>query len=81
MRKDELLYLHQLLAFARREYERRDDVDEDALGRYESLSVSPMAAYESKGEHERAVLALAAALAAAEASPTDRGDVRHPASS
>lgn len=72
MRKDELLYLHQLLAVVRREFERRDDVDPGDLAAYERLSVSPMAAYESKSEHERAVRELAAALAAADGGPDRR---------
>lgn len=69
MRKDELLYLHQLLAVVRREFERRSDADPGDFTAYERLSVSPMAAYEPKSEHERAVRELAAALAGADGGP------------
>jgi len=63
MRKDELLYLHQLLTAVRSEYERRGDVPADAFAAYEELAVSPVAAYEQKNEHKRAVCRLSSALA------------------
>jgi hypothetical protein len=64
MRKDELLHVHQLLAALRRTIERRGDVDPEAVASYDDLSVSPVAAYARKGDHEEAVTTLAAALAA-----------------
>jgi len=60
MRKDELLHLHQLLARVKQEYERRGD---DEFPAYEDIETLPVAAFASKGDHEEAVLALAADLA------------------
>jgi hypothetical protein len=67
MRKDEFLYLHQLLAAAQRTLAARGvtDVDETAE------TVSPMAAHASKADHERAVMALAATLATATVDESD----------
>lgn len=65
MRKDELLYLHHLLALLRQEYERREVVPNGAFASYDALGVSPMAVYASKRQHERAVKALADGLATA----------------
>lgn len=64
MRKDELLHVHQLLAALKRDIERRGDVDPEAIAAYDELSVSPVAAYAQKGDHEKAVTSLATALAA-----------------
>lgn len=64
MRKDELLYLHQLLTAVRREFDQRGDADPAAFEAYDDLSVSPVAAYERKSLHKHAVLLLAAGLAA-----------------
>ena len=64
MRKDELLYLHQLLALLRADFERRDVAAPEAVAAYEGVDVTPMAIYAGKDDHERAVRALAAALAA-----------------
>ncbi|MFD1588023.1 UPF0058 family protein [Halorientalis brevis] len=71
MRKDELLYLHQLLTAVRTECEGRGDVPADAFAAYEELAVSPVAAYEQKNEHERAVAALASTLAESAAGDAD----------
>lgn len=65
MRKDELLHLHQLLACVRQEVQRRDDTPAVPAQNYDAVSVSPMAAYEPKSQHQEAVQALAADLAAA----------------
>jgi hypothetical protein len=67
MRKDEFLYLHQLLAVAQRTLAARDVSDAEPVGE----TVSPMAAHASKTDHERAVMALASTLAAA---TTDESD-------
>jgi hypothetical protein len=64
MRKDELLYVHQLLTAVRDDLERRGAVQPAALSAYDDLSVSPVAAHRQKADHERAVLALAGSLAA-----------------
>jgi hypothetical protein len=61
MRKDEFLYLHQLLAVAQRTLSSRGVIDVDP----DSETVSPVAAHASKSDHEQAVTALAAALATA----------------
>ena len=63
MRKDELLHLHQLLTAVRREYEHRGDSTADAFAAYDELSISPVAAYARKDDHEEAVRVLASALA------------------
>lgn len=63
MRKDELLYLHQLLSTVRREYRRRDDSPPPNVERYDAMAVSPMAAHEPKHEHDAAVRVLAAEIA------------------
>jgi len=76
MRKDELLYLHQLLTAVRAEYERRGDVPPDAFMAYDELSVSPVAAYAQKNDHRRAVVTLAAVLADCSATQTDN-DLEH----
>lgn len=72
MRKDELVHLHSLLAVLRAEYERRGVAPPSAFAAYEDLDVSPLAVYGSKEEHERAVQALASALAAATDGSSDR---------
>lgn len=72
MKKDELVHLHSLLALVRTEYERRGDAPPGAFAGYDELEVSPMAVYGSKAEHERAVVALARALADATAASDDR---------
>ena len=64
MKKRELVHLHALLSRTRRFVRRRERVPEDAFERYEAVDVAPQAVYESKGAHEEAVTALAAALAA-----------------
>ena len=74
MRKDELLYLHQLLTAVRSEYERRGDVPADVFTAYSELAVSPVAAYEQKNEHKQAVTALASALAECDAGDGDAAD-------
>ena len=66
MRKDEFLYLHQLLAVTQRTLAARGVSDADAAAE----TVSPMAAHASKADHQRAVTALAATLATA----TDEAD-------
>jgi hypothetical protein len=80
MRKDELLHVHQLLAALRRDIERRGDVDPETVAAYDELSVSPVAAYAQKGDHEEAVTTLAAALAASvrDEGPDDSDDQRQP---
>lgn len=72
MRKDELVHLHNLLALVREECERRGDAPPGAFEAYDALDVSPMAVYGSKTDHQRAVQALARALARASGSE-DRG--------
>jgi len=64
MRKDELLYLHHLLALLRDEVTEREGAPASAFATYEEVDVGPMAIYAAKSDHERAVRALAAALAA-----------------
>jgi len=59
MRKDELLYLHQLLAVVADELEHRGEIEEPAA----TTPVSSMAAHAPKGDHREAVIALASALA------------------
>ncbi len=59
MRKDEFLYLHQLLAVAQRTLAARGVSDAEPV----TETVSPMAAHASKTDHERAVMALASTLA------------------
>jgi len=71
MRKDELLYLHQLLTAVRTECEGRGDVPADAFAASEELVVSPVAAYEQKHEHKRAVSRLASTLAESTADDAD----------
>jgi len=78
MRKDELLYVHQLLAALRRAVEQRGDLDPEAITAYETLSVSPVAAYAQKGDHEQAVTALAVALADSVHEDGYDGDTRQP---
>lgn len=73
MRKDESLHLHGLLALVRTEFERRGAASPEAFETYDALDVSPMAVYGSKSDHERAVLALARALAAEADESDDRG--------
>lgn len=73
MRKDELLYLHHLLALVREEFVRRGVAEPEAFERYDELGVSPIAVYASKREHARAVRTLSAALAAAVEESGDRG--------
>lgn len=63
MKKDELVHLHSLLAVLRMEYERRGVASPSRFSGYDALDVSPIAVYGSKGEHARAVQALAGALA------------------
>ncbi|WP_246986035.1 UPF0058 family protein [Halorientalis marina] len=65
MRKDELLYLHQLLATVKRDLEERGGVSPADVDAYESVTVSPVAAYAQKGDHEAAVMALARDLTTA----------------
>jgi len=65
MRKDELLYLHHLLALSKTEFEQRGVASPETFARYEDVGVGPMAIYSSKGDHRRAVRALASDLAAA----------------
>lgn len=65
MRKDEFIYLHQLLTRVRAEYDQRDEPSADTFSAYDDLSVSPVAAYAPKHTHETAVCTLAAELAAA----------------
>lgn len=65
MRKDQLLYLHHLLALLRVEFERRGVADGDAFAAYDALDSGPMAVHAPKREHARAVKALAAGLATA----------------
>jgi len=76
MRKDEFLYLHQLLAVTQRTLAARGVSDADAVAE----TVSPMAAHASKADHQRAVTSLAAALAAAtdetDADRTEHGRAR-----
>ncbi|WP_299266974.1 UPF0058 family protein [Halorientalis sp.] len=67
MRKDEFLYLHQLLAAAQETLVARGVNDADAVVE----TVSPMAAHASKGDHERDVMALASTLATATADESD----------
>lgn len=63
MKKDELLYLHHLLALVREEVSERESVPAGAFASYEGVGVGPMAIYAAKRDHERAVRALATALA------------------
>jgi len=65
MRKDELLYLHQLLATVKGDLEERGAISSADVDAYESVSVTPVAAYAQKGAHEAAVMALAADLSRA----------------
>lgn len=64
MKKDELVHLHALLTLLRDEYDRRGIAPPSAFEAYDAVDVSPMAVYGSKTDHERAVRALANALAA-----------------
>jgi hypothetical protein len=80
MRKDELLYLHQLLATVKRDLEERGDISPAAAGAYADVSVSPVAAYAQKGDHEVAVMALATDLAAALGDECDAGERTPPLS-
>ncbi|AQL43066.1 hypothetical protein BV210_10225 [Halorientalis sp. IM1011] len=68
MRKDEFLYLHQLLAVTQRTLAARGVSDAEAAAE----TVSPMAAHASKADHQRAVTALAAGLAAATEADAER---------
>ena len=65
MRKDELLYLHQLLATVKRDLEERGTISPADVDAYESVTVTPVAAYAQKGDHEAAVMALARDLTTA----------------
>jgi hypothetical protein len=65
MRKDELMYLHQLLATVKRDLDERGVTSSTAADAYADVSVSPVAAYAQKGDHEAAVMALASDLSAA----------------
>jgi hypothetical protein len=71
MRKDEFLYLHQLLAVAQQTLAARGvsgtNTDTDTVAE----TVSPMAAHASKADHEQAVMTLASTLAAATADESD----------
>lgn len=78
MRKDELLYLHQLLALVRDDWEHRGVVSADAFAEYDALDVTPMAIYASKSEHQEAVAALAARLAARSEGDADEQAVASP---
>jgi len=71
MRKDELMYLHQLLATVKGDLEERGVISPSEADAYADVSVSPVAAYAQKGDHEAAVMALATDLAGALA---DGGD-------
>lgn len=81
MRKDELLYLHQLLATVKRDLDERNDISPTESGAYADVSVSPVAAYAQKAEHEAAVMALAADLATAIDADTDADGRPQPVSS
>jgi hypothetical protein len=72
MRKDELLYLHHLLALVREEVTEQGGAPAGAFASYEEVDVGPMAIYAAKSEHERAVRALATTLAAVAAGDTER---------
>jgi hypothetical protein len=78
MRKDELLYLHQLLAVTERTLEARGVSDADAVAQ---PIVSPVAAHASKAEHELAVRTLAATLAASARDADEQRDRARKASS
>lgn len=73
MRKEELLYLHQLLSLLRAEAQRRGAVDPEAFAASDDVEITPMAIYAAKSDHERAVRALAADLARG---VSDAGDER-----
>ena len=78
MRKDEFLYLHQLLAEVERTLAARGVTDTEAVV---ETPVSPMAAHAAKDDHEAAVTALASALAVSVAddeSGTDDRQRREP---
>lgn len=64
MRKNELVYLHELLHALKRHAEDRDGFPEGVLEGYESVGVTPLELYESKERHRVAVLVLARKLAA-----------------
>jgi hypothetical protein len=63
MRKQELVYVHGLLAELRTFYEERTGEGIEAP-EYERLGVRPASIHLSKPAHEEAVFALAAAMAA-----------------
>ena len=63
MRKNELVHLHALVRTVADHLIDRGSLDPAALADYEALGVSPMALQASRGDHERAVLVLATAVA------------------
>ena len=72
MRKDELLHLHSLFALLRSEYVERGLASPAQFSEYDDLEISPMAVYESKNEHARAVRTLAQPLASVSGESPDR---------
>lgn len=62
MRKQELVYVHGLLAELRRFYEDRTGEPLEAP-EYDALDVRPTSIHMSKPAHERAVFSLAGAMA------------------
>ncbi|MFC7068939.1 UPF0058 family protein [Halobaculum lipolyticum] len=82
MRKHELVHLHALARTVADDLVATGDLDPAVLAGYETLGVTPMSLQAARGDHERALLVLTAAVADALAEPdrqsprgdTDRGD-------
>lgn len=62
MRKQELVYVHGLLAELREFYEQQGHEPIEAL-EYDAMDVKPTSIHKGKPEHEAAVFALAGAMA------------------
>jgi len=62
MKKNELVHVHALLAAVAERYLERGVVDSTAFDEYRALNVTPLSLRAPRPSHERAVLALAAAL-------------------
>ncbi len=65
MKKNELVHLHTLLGCVAAHLTERDTITEEALASYEAIGVTPMALREPRERHKKAVVTLAATLAAA----------------
>jgi hypothetical protein len=75
MQKEELIYIHSVLAQVKRQIE-AERADADFSG-YEVLHIQPVHLYRSKNDHKRAIFTLGEEIARAIGPGPAPGPVRH----